>query len=203
MTDTNAPPSRHAAVILAGGQASRMGGVPKPELHVGDRSMLRRVLDAVPDARPQVVVGDLPARDYIVTIEDQPGGGPVPALAAGLHHVPADLPHLVVLAADLPFITPDVTAALVSALDASTDGAVLIDHHGRRQWLCGAWKHAVLRDRITAADPGSGLRHALRDLAVAEVSWMDSDLPPWFDCDTPAALEYARELEREFNPLSA
>ncbi len=46
-----------AAVVLAGGAARRLGGATKPALHVGSRSMLRRVLDALDQARPRIVVG--------------------------------------------------------------------------------------------------------------------------------------------------
>lgn len=189
---------RHAAVILAGGAATRMGGVPKPELTLGGRSLLRRVLDAVPRASPRVVVGDVVARDFIVTVEDRPGSGPAYALAAGLAYVPDGVPLVSALAGDLPFLSPDLMAALCAAVVGDRDGAVLVDHNGRRQWLCGVWRREVLAKRLTDAVPGSGLRRLLGELDIAEVSWLDDDLPPWFDCDTPAALAYARQLDREF-----
>ncbi|MBM0207341.1 nucleotidyltransferase family protein, partial [Micromonospora sp. STR1s_5] len=47
----------YAAVVLAGGAARRMGGVDKPALPVGGRPMRDRVLAAVTDATPRVVVG--------------------------------------------------------------------------------------------------------------------------------------------------
>lgn len=189
---------RHAAVVLAGGAATRMGGMPKPELMLGGRSLLRRVLDAVPLASPRVVVGEVAARDFIATIEDRPGSGPAYALAAGLQYVPEGVPLVVVLAGDLPFLTVALTEALCEAVKGDRDGAVLIDHNGRRQWLCGVWRRAVLTERLAKAVPGSGVRGLLGGLRIAEVSWLDDDLPPWFDCDTPAALEYARQLDREF-----
>lgn len=200
MTDTD---RRHAAVILAGGQARRMGGVPKPELLLGGRSLVQRVLDAVPGARPQVVVGDIVARGFIVTTEDKPGSGPAYALAAGLSHVPETVPLVAVLAADLPFLSAEVMDGLVAAVTPGYDGAVLIDHHYRRQWLCGVWRQSVLRERLAEVKPGMGMRQMVGALRVAELSWLDSDLPPWFDCDTPQALEYARRLDLEFPPTRA
>ena len=49
--------SGFAAVILAGGQASRLGGVDKATIELGGRSLLERTLDAVVDAGEVVVVG--------------------------------------------------------------------------------------------------------------------------------------------------
>ncbi|MEV7228474.1 NTP transferase domain-containing protein [Polymorphospora sp. NPDC051019] len=77
---------QYAAVLLAGGAARRMAGVDKPAVPVGGRPMRDRVLAAVADAHPRIVVGPpdgLPA-DVLTAREDPPGSGPVAALAAGL-----------------------------------------------------------------------------------------------------------------------
>ena len=75
-----------AAVVLAGGAASRMGGADKPALPVGGRPMRDRVLAAVAAAAPRVLVGPsvLAPPDVRVTREEPPGGGPVAAVSAGL-----------------------------------------------------------------------------------------------------------------------
>ncbi|MEE6258392.1 molybdenum cofactor guanylyltransferase [Plantactinospora sonchi] len=78
--------SRFAAVVLTGGAGRRMGGVDKPALPVAGRSMRERVLAAVSDAEPRVVVGTtegLPPGVHGVR-ERPAGGGPVAATAAGL-----------------------------------------------------------------------------------------------------------------------
>lgn len=76
----------YAAVVLTGGAGRRMGGVDKTALPVGGSRMRDRVLAAVADARPRIVVGpadDLPAG--VRGVREQPAGaGPVAALAAGL-----------------------------------------------------------------------------------------------------------------------
>src|SRR5438093_914016 len=98
---------RYAAVVLAGGAGRRMGGADKAALAVAGRPMLHRVLAAVADASPQVVVGPpragLPA-GVVRAQEDPPGGGPVAAVAAGLGALAAHGAEVVaVLAADLPY----------------------------------------------------------------------------------------------------
>ncbi|WP_192771933.1 molybdenum cofactor guanylyltransferase [Plantactinospora soyae] len=78
-------------MVLAGGAGRRMGGVDKPALPVGGTPMRDRVLAAVVDAAPRIVVGatgDLPAGVH-GTREQPPGGGPVAATAAGLSLIAA------------------------------------------------------------------------------------------------------------------
>ncbi|MGV9379819.1 NTP transferase domain-containing protein [Nonomuraea sp. NPDC003707] len=103
------------AVILAGGEARRLGGADKPGLTVGGRSLVEHVVTAVADARTTIVVGpERPIPGVVFVREDPPRSGPVPALAAGLNGVTA--PWVVLLAGDLPLITaPHVTALLNAA----------------------------------------------------------------------------------------
>src|SRR3954454_16511604 len=154
-----------AAVVLAGGRASRLGGQPKPQLEVGGRSMLTAVLTALDGADPRVGVGapqPVPAGVRLVR-EEPPGGGPVPALAAGLAAV-GDAEVVAVLAADLPFVTAAVVTALRERL--TVDGVLVVDDTGRDQLLLGVWRTAVLRSVTTGVRPHTSLRVVLADLAV-------------------------------------
>lgn len=177
-----------------------MGGGAKPQLVVGGRSMLAAVLAAVPDAHPRVVVGPpqpVPG-DVVVVREDPPGGGPVPALRAGLDAVDADL--VVVLAADLPFLTTDLVADLVADLRAhpAADGVLVVDATGRDQYLLGAWRTAALRRRLAgpadAAPAPRSLRAVLDGLQVRRhrPPVPEGRPTPWTDCDSPADLDRAR-----------
>ena len=196
MTDAG---DSYAAVIVAGGRGRRMADASKPLVTVGGRTILRRVLDAVPGARPRIVVGDIaPADDYLVTAEEPPGSGPAYAAAAGLAEVPDSVPLVAVLAADLPFLDADAISALARALRTGEhDGAVLLDEDGHRQWLCGLWRAEALRGAAQHARPGSGMRHMLGRLAIADVFLDGRVVAPWFDCDTPQALALARRLADE------
>ncbi|NES16387.1 MULTISPECIES: molybdenum cofactor guanylyltransferase [Micromonospora] len=196
----------YAAVVLSGGTARRMGGVDKPARPVGGRPMLHRVLAAVADAEPRLVVGPAgPVPDGVrVTREEPPGGGPVAATAAGLALLDPGTPTVALLAADLPLLTPAAVVDLRRALDGSTaDGACYVDDDGRRQQLCGVWRVAALRaavERLAAERDGSvdgaPVRRLLAGLAVREVSWSGSGPPPWFDCDTDEDVRRAEEWTR-------
>jgi molybdopterin-guanine dinucleotide biosynthesis protein A len=182
-----------AAVVLAGGRAARLGGRPKPQLDVGGRTMLACVLTALAGAAPRVVVGPpqpVPAGVLLVR-EEPPGGGPVPALAAGLAAA-GDAEVVAVLAADLPFVTVDVVTALRERLTG--DGVLVVDDTGRDQLLLGVWRTAVLRAATAGARPHAPLRGVLAPLAVRRYRpVVQPGVPaPWTDCDTPAELARAR-----------
>ncbi|MCP2326003.1 molybdopterin-guanine dinucleotide biosynthesis protein A [Hamadaea flava] len=189
-----------AAIVLAGGAARRLGGVAKPALDVGGSALVARVLVAVADAQVRIVVGtvrDLPG-DVVVTVEDPPGSGPVPALRAGVALLPDDVETVAILAADLPFLTAGTVRTLRTAL-ADAEAAVLLDAEGRRQHLVACWRVGALRAALTTASP------RVRDLypvRTAEVPPAQARLPEYLDCDTPADLDLARRLAAQ-NPSSS
>jgi molybdenum cofactor guanylyltransferase len=205
--------ARYDACVLAGGRASRLGGQDKPGLRVSGRPLIESVAAAVADAGRLIVVGpDRPGLSHaIFRREDPPGGGPVPALRAGLPEVGA--PWVALLAADLPFLTAEHVSALLDAADNNaadpngTDGsdvadremaegragagAVLIDDGGREQWLAGVWRTEVLV-RALATYEGRSLHGLLAPLSPVKLHLTGE---PWFDCDTVDDLQRARSGE--------
>jgi len=198
----------YGAVVLAGGRGRRVGGPGKPTLPVGGRPMVHRVLDAVADAEPRIVVGppELPLPAGVDrTLEQPPGGGPVAATAAALVLVPSRTRVVALLAADLPFLTRASLHLLRRRLagDAGAAGAVYVDDAGRPQWLCGVWRVAALRARLAALPHGPArvsLRELLHEAPVAHCSLGPGGAdggdapPPWWDCDTEADLRRAQEI---------
>lgn len=183
-----------AAVVLAGGAARRFAGVDKLGLQVGDRTVLDRLLAAVPAAAEVIVVGPprpvgRPARH----VRERPvGGGPVAALAAGLELVGTD--QVFLLAGDLPFVTAGTLRTLAGSV-AGHDGAVAVDASGRPQPLLSCWVASRLRTVLPANPAGCPLWRTLAALDVAHVSLAGTP-PPWWDCDTVEAWEQAKEWVR-------
>jgi molybdopterin-guanine dinucleotide biosynthesis protein A len=193
-----------AAIVLAGGRGRRLGGPDKPGRAVAGRTMIQRVLDAVADASPRVVVGPpragLPP-DVVLARETPPGGGPVAAAAAGMALVGTAAESVALLAADLPLLTTDGIRTLRNALAAGPmDGACYVDESGHLQTLCGVWRAAALRRALArvAAEhggtlTGASMRAVTAGLAVVPVRRVGRGLPPWFDCDTDDDLRRAEE----------
>lgn len=180
------------AVVLCGGSARRLGGIDKPGVVVGGRSLLDTVLLAVAGASGRVCVG--PARPTALPVswcrEEPAGAGPVAALCAALPLVTADV--VVLLAADLPLLT----TATVDVLVGSGPGTVVVDDDGREQWLLGCWSASALRAAAgTAAAAGTvRLGEVLGPLVARRRSLPDR---PWFDVDTDADLHRAQTSSRE------
>ncbi|CAH0258060.1 Molybdenum cofactor guanylyltransferase [Microbacterium sp. Bi98] len=208
-----------AAIILAGGRASRLDGTAKPLLEVGGRTLLDRAIAAVDGCDPIVVVGPpAPTRVRVVWTRETPEfGGPVAGIAAGLALV--DTADIVLLAADLPNaegavallhrhppLSADADGKIGKAdadgkdgkADAAStngahgiDGVCLIDASGRMQWLVGRYRTDALRS-AAAALPDGGRDASLRSLlARLRISAIPAgDLAT--DVDTWDDLERAR-----------
>jgi molybdopterin-guanine dinucleotide biosynthesis protein A len=190
-----------AAVLLAGGQASRLGGADKPGITIGGRSLVATVAAAAADAGASRIIVVGPARaglaaDHLeFTSEQPPGAGPVPALRAGIARVAE--PWLLLLAADLPFLRgPHLRTLLTTAARRQAAGALLVDGQGRKQWLVSCWRTGPLRSALDEYG-GASLGGVLGRLDPAEVmiTQETGQPPPWLDCDTDedvaAALAFA------------
>ncbi|WP_405615147.1 NTP transferase domain-containing protein [Streptomyces sp. NBC_01508] len=194
----------HDAIVLAGGAAKRLGGVDKPAVSVGGRSLLDRVLGACGGAARTVVVGGRrpTARPVRWAREEPPGGGPVAALDAGVRHVEADT--VLVLSADLPFLKRETTDRLLDALaaDGGREGALLTDPDGRDQPLVAAYRTEPLRREIALLATEHGnlvglpLRLLTHELDLARVAAAADPLAS-FDCDTWEDISAARARIRE------
>ncbi|TVL92439.1 molybdenum cofactor guanylyltransferase [Streptomyces sp. SAJ15] len=193
------------AVVLAGGAARRLGGADKPGLSVGGRPLLDRVLSACADAGRTVVVGPrrTTGRPVRWTREAPPGGGPLAALAAGLAEVTA--PVVLVVSADLPFLTAATVRALRAGLgrdaggEAGGDGVLSTDASGREQPLVAVYRAEALRRELglLAAEHGTLSGLPLR-LLTAELSLGRLHQPTAsFDCDTWDDIGAARARIRE------
>ncbi len=193
--------ARHDAVVLAGGSGRRLGGVDKAALSVGGARLLDRVLEACSGAGHTVVVG--PRRRTVREVEwvreEPPGGGPLAGLAAGVARTGAEL--VVVLAADLPFVTPQTVAALLAGLPEDSDGVVMVDPGGRDQTLLAVYRTRALRRELAALTARHGsldglpLRRLTGELALARLP--DPGGEATFDTDTWEALAAARARIRE------
>jgi molybdopterin-guanine dinucleotide biosynthesis protein A len=184
-----------AAVVLAGGRGTRMGGADKAAVEYRGRTLLAHALDAVADAGEVVVVGD-PVRVAgpvpVRFVRESPvHGGPGAALLAGRDALRSEPGLLAFLAVDMPHVTTATLDRLRRAA-AGRDGALLTGRGGRRQ-LAGVLDvrrlDAVRPPRGTEA--GLPVHRLLAALDLAEVPPLGAagdregrDVDTWTDlCD--------------------
>jgi molybdopterin-guanine dinucleotide biosynthesis protein A len=179
------------AVVLAGGEAQRLGGADKASLRIGGRSLLDRALDALSDAGRVIVVGPRrPTPRPVTWARESPvGSGPLAATAAGVEHVGAEA--LIVLAVDYPFVDGRVVAALLEAM-GEHDGAALTDDEGNLHYVAGAYRVASVRAGLRRwdSDENASMRRVFSNLDVIEVRNDRAAL----DIDNPEDLEAARGI---------
>ena len=110
-------------VVLCGGRSRRMGRA-KASLPFGAESMLERVVRVLSAAGPLVAVAApeqlppalvLPGGAPVPVVHDaREGQGPLQGIAAGLEALAPQVTHAFVSATDVPFVRPELVAALVA-----------------------------------------------------------------------------------------
>ena len=188
---------KFAAVILAGGEGSRIGG-GKPMLRLGGMTLLERAIDYALTQSDLIAVA---VRDtwqvggsIVTVLEDDPEiEGPLAGLVSALdfaHQQKADA--VLTLPTDMPFLPPDLAERLGTDL-AGNRSAVAVSG-GHLHPVCGLWRAESLD--FVPAYLASG-RRSLRGLAEtvghAAVDWPAEPVDPFFNINTPADLASAEQ----------
>ena len=131
------PSADITGLVLAGGQARRMGGIDKGLVEIAGRPMIEHALAAL---RPQVgrlLINanrnlDTYAAYGVPVVTDTIGGfqGPLAGISAALSMV--ETPYLLTAPCDSPLLAPDLAACLFRALDAE-QADLAVAHDGERQ----------------------------------------------------------------------
>ncbi|ATG54070.1 amidohydrolase [Brachybacterium ginsengisoli] len=196
-----------AAVILAGGASSRLGGTDKTRLPIAGASALERVLRAAPVGRRIVVGpsgedGDALAERHGArfVLEDPPRSGPLAALARGVAEFSegADGETVLVLGGDMPMLRPETLTRLAARSVERGTVTALESSDGTVQFLGAAWPLGRLRAALAAiAHPGGGwadlsLRRLYGQLGEGELVTLPPTGAEGADIDTPDALAQVR-----------
>jgi molybdopterin-guanine dinucleotide biosynthesis protein A len=178
------------AIVLAGGTASRLGGLDKATIEYNGRTFLDRALAAVGGAGIVIVAGPRreTARDVLWVREEPPGSGPAAAIGAALPLVDAEL--TVVLAVDLPLVTPAHIDRLLIAV-GDHDGACFVDDEGRDQPLAAVYASNALRACAARDLRDATIRSLVGELDVARLIDPSASL----DCDTVEDVHMIEAME--------
>lgn len=184
-------------IVLTGGSAARLQGVDKASIEVVGVTLLERVLGALTEVPVVVVVGGpvLTSRPVTNVREDPPDGGPAAGVLAGVSGFASPPRLVVVLAVDLPLVTPATVRRLVASAEVpggECDGALLVDGNGRRQYLCAVYRTDAL---LASAPPpvehhGLAVRTLVGRLRLREVRALGGEAQ---DVDTWADLRLVRD----------
>jgi len=178
-----------SGAVLTGGRSSRMG-VDKATVEVRGRPLAAYPRDALraAGAMEVVAVGGDPAALAVLGLtvvpDAHPGQGPLGGILAALRWGRA--PLVVVLACDLPAMTPEVVRRLVEACEDDVDAVVPV-LEGHPQVVAAAWRRRALDAVGAAFERGCRApRELLSRLRIRELA----DLPPeaLVDLDHPGDL---------------
>ncbi|MDQ6692025.1 MAG: molybdenum cofactor guanylyltransferase, partial [Candidatus Dormibacteraeota bacterium] len=180
-----------ATLLLLAGGASRRMGTPKALLPVGESTLLEWLHSRLAGGFDEVLVSannrDLVPAGLAMIPDRRPGSGPLAGIEAGLMAARNDA--LVVVACDMPRVTPSLLAGLVSA-SAGHDAAVP-RVGGRAEPACACYRRSALGAVSRALDEGR--RGAAEVLTELRVRWLDELDPELFwNLNTPADYQVFR-----------
>ena len=193
-------------ILLAGGQARRMGGGDKCLRQLAGRTLLARIIER---ARPQVDAlvlnanGD-PARFAAYGLPVAPDviegfAGPLAGVLTGMDWAAenaADARLIATFPTDAPFLPQDMVARMLAAVADDAADLACAASAGRAHPVAGLWPVALRTE----------LRHAMQDedmrkidawtarYRLAHVDWPADPIDPFFNANRPEDLAEAERL---------
>lgn len=194
---------RVLGVVLAGGQARRMGGGDKCLRILGGRTLLARLIDI---ARPQVAAlilnanGDpdrfaefgLPVAADVI----EGHAGPLAGVLTGMRAAGSGTDWIATFPSDAPFLPADLVARLRQAAHEAGADIACASSAGRSHPVAALWRVALADD----------LEHAMREEdmrkidawtarhRLVQVDWPTDPVDPFFNANRPNDLAEAEAL---------
>ncbi len=193
---------RIAAIILAAGRSTRMGGPNKLLAELGGRKLVRIVAEqALASKVHSVIVVTGHQADLVeqalqglrVKFVRNPdfAGGLASSVKAGVAALPADADGAVICLGDMPMIDANLIDRLIEAFAPDRGNLIVVPVCDNRRGNPVLWSRRFF-DELMTLDGDIGARHliARHSEAVAEVAVEGHGA--FLDIDTPQALEAAR-----------
>ena len=201
------PVRSFAAVVLAAGRSSRMGGPNKLLAEIGGRPLVRIVVEQAlaSRARPVVVVTGHQRERVEAALAGLPvkcvhnphyADGLGTSLKAAIAGLPAEIDGAIVGLGDMPQVDAALIDRLIGAIDPDKGALVAVPTIDGKRGNPVVWSRRFFPD-LTAVEGDVGARHLIGRYAEAVVEvpvYGDAALT---DIDTPEALEAVKaELEK-------
>lgn len=208
MTTTAPTAGVIAGVIIAGGQATRMGGGDKCLIPLAGKPLLARVVH-----RLELQVGALLLNTNAdshrferfglpVAADIVPGRlGPLAGILTGMEWAAAQgkrFTHIVTVAGDTPFLPDTLVAGLAEAAGNGAGRIALARSDGRVHPIFGLWPVRLAGPLRAFLDKGETFKVRAFAEQAAEVVFADfpviGDRDPFFNINTPEDLRRAETL---------
>ncbi len=206
--DEPVQPARNiAALVLAAGRSSRMGGPNKLLAEIGRRPLARIAVEQAlaSRARPVIVVtghqregveaalAGLPVR-FVHNKDFADGLGT--SLRAGIAALPANVDGAIVCLGDMPQVDATMIDRLIGAIDPGKGALIAVPSHDGKRGNPVVWSRRFFPE-LMAVEGDVGARHLIGRYSEAVVEVPVSGTAALTDIDTPEALAAVRaELER-------
>jgi molybdenum cofactor cytidylyltransferase len=194
---------RIAAIVMAAGRSSRMGGANKLLSEIAGQPLIVRTIEGVLASRAQPIIAVLGHEagktraaigDRPVTIVENPAyaSGMASSLKAGLLALPVDVDGVLVCLGDMPRIAPAVLDRLIAAFNPLEGRAICVPVFEGKRGNPALWAKSFFSEMGSLAGD-VGARHLIGQYAelVAEVPMPDDSV--LLDIDTPEALASLRQ----------
>jgi molybdenum cofactor cytidylyltransferase len=201
------PVRSFAAVVLAAGRSSRMGGPNKLLAEIGGRPLVRIVAEQTlaSRVRPVVVVTGHQRERVEAALAGLPvacvhnphyADGLGTSLKAAIAALPADVDGAIVCLGDMPQVDAALIDRLIGAIDPDKGALVAVPTIDGKRGNPVVWSRRFFPD-LMAVEGDVGARHLIGRYAEAVVEVPVSGNAALTDIDTPEALEALKaELEK-------
>ena len=191
-------PRRIAAVILAAGRSTRMGGPNKLLAEIARRPLVRIAAEAalVSRADPVIVVTGHQRAEVEKVLAGMPvrlvhnpdfAQGLGTSLKAGIAAVPADADGAVVCLGDMPRVDAPLLNRLIAAFDPDRGALVVVPTFAGKRGNPVLWSRRFFPDLMTI-EGDVGARHLIGRYGEAVVEVAVEGEAAFVDVDTPEAL---------------
>jgi molybdenum cofactor cytidylyltransferase len=201
------PGRRIAAIVLAAGRSTRMGGPNKLIAEIAGRALVRIAAEQAlaSRARPVIVVtghqrerveAALAGLDVVLVHNPDFADGLSTSLKAGIAAVPADADGAVVALGDMPQVDARLIDRLLAAFDPEKGALVVVPTIDGKRGNPVVWSRRFFPE-LAVLEGDTGARHLIATYPEAVTEVPVTGQAALTDVDTPAALMAVRaEIER-------
>jgi molybdopterin-guanine dinucleotide biosynthesis protein A len=190
----NLSPRDIPAVILAGGEGTRLGRGSKALVRLAEKPLFVHVHDRLKSQTARVALSLRQAEAWAdetklaLILDDPKGAGPLAGVAAALAWA-KETPCVLTCPTDSPLIPADLGARLSAAMDETTD-IVVAASGGRRHHLTALWRTAL----TIPFDQPMPVHVFQNSVRVRTAEWPVLPFDPFLNINTGDDLTLAEQL---------